>query len=48
MMGGKLAKFFRDQPRAGAGERGDAVKVEDDKLRTRLGGELARDVVDVG
>src|SRR5205085_1658930 len=31
---GKLAEFFRYQPRTGARQRGDAVQVEDDELRT--------------
>src|ERR1700732_2150259 len=44
----KLPEFFREQAGAGAGHRRDPAQVEDDELRTRLGRELPRDVVDIG
>src|SRR5207244_2955875 len=44
----EFVEFLGDQPRARPCQRGDAVQVEDDELRARPRGQLARDVVDVG
>ena len=48
MVGGQFAELLGEQAGAGAGHGRDAAQVEDDELRARLGGELARDVIDIG
>ena len=48
MVARQFAEFLGEQADAGARHRRDPAQVEDDELRARLGGELARDVIDIG
>ena len=46
-MGREFLELLGHQPRPGAGDRGDAVQIEDHELRSRPAREPARDIVDV-